>query len=190
MFKNSFFSFALNADLNDINNFTYAKSLKLTKIIDKEKINKAIAKLKTDKASETNQILNRMLKTLLETMTKKLILIFQICIDVEYFSISFREEKIIVLKKMRKSDYIFSKVYRLVALLSTMNKIFKSIMINKIIKVTKKNSLLSKLQMSARRKKQIETTLIEWSRMKLILFHFISFSFHNEIKWNFFHFLS
>ena len=29
-----------------------------------------------------------------------------------------------------------------------------------------------------------------WSRMKLILFHLISFSFHNEMKWNFFHFLS
>ena len=37
MFKNSFLSFALNADLNDINNFTYTKSLKLTKIIDKKK---------------------------------------------------------------------------------------------------------------------------------------------------------
>ena len=48
------FSFALNVDLSDINNFTYAKSLKLTKIINKEKINKAIAKLKTDKAFKTD----------------------------------------------------------------------------------------------------------------------------------------
>ena len=75
MFKNDFF-FALNVDLSDINNFTYAKSLKLTKIIDKEVINKAIAKLKTNKAFKTNQILNRMLKTFRETMTKKLTLIF------------------------------------------------------------------------------------------------------------------
>ena len=64
MFKDSFFSSALNANLSDINNFTYAKPLKLTKIIDKEEVNKAIAKLKTDKASETNQILNQMLKML------------------------------------------------------------------------------------------------------------------------------
>ena len=76
MFKNSFFSSALNADLRNINDFTYAKSLKLTKIINKEKINKAIAKLKTNKRFETNQILNRMLKTLRETMTKKLTSIF------------------------------------------------------------------------------------------------------------------
>ena len=76
MFKNSFFSFALNVDLNDINNFIYAKSLELTKVINKEEINKAIAKLKTDKTFKTNQIFNRMLKTLRETMTKKLTLIF------------------------------------------------------------------------------------------------------------------
>ena len=99
MFKDSFFPPALNADLRDINDFTYAKSLKLTKIIDKEKINKAIAKLKANKAFKTDQIFNRMLKTLRETMTKKLTSIFQVCINAEYHSKSFREAKIIVLKK-------------------------------------------------------------------------------------------
>ena len=54
MFKNSFFSPALNADLSDINNFTYAEPLTLTKNIDKNEMNNAIAKLKADKASETN----------------------------------------------------------------------------------------------------------------------------------------
>ena len=76
MFKNTFFFSTLNADLNNINNFTYAKSLTLTKSIDKNEINTAIAKLKADKASKTNQIFNRMLKMLRETMTKKLIFIY------------------------------------------------------------------------------------------------------------------
>ena len=145
--------------MRNINNFTYAKSLKLTKIINKEKVNKTIAKLKTNKASKTNQIFNRMLKTLRETMTKKLTFIFQICINVDYHSKSFREAKIIVLKKMKKSDYTFFKVYKLIALLNTMNKILKSIIINKITELAKKNSLLSKSQMSAKREKEIETTL-------------------------------
>ena len=74
MFKNSFFSFVLNLDLSDINNFTYTKSLTLTKSIDKNEMNNAIAKLQADKAFETNQILNSMLNMLRETMTKKLIL--------------------------------------------------------------------------------------------------------------------
>ena len=100
-----------------------------------------------------------MLKTFRETMTKKLTSIFQICINVEYHSKLFREAKIIVLKKMKKSDYTFFKVYRSIALLNTMNKILKSIMINKITELAKKNSLLSKSQMNAKRKKEIETTL-------------------------------
>ena len=54
IFKNSFFFSALNANLSDINDFTYAKSLKVTKIINKKKVNKTIAKLKTDKAFKTN----------------------------------------------------------------------------------------------------------------------------------------
>ena len=121
MFKNSFFSFVLNADLSDINNFTYAESLTSTKSIDKNEMNNAIAKLKADKASETNQIFNRMLKMLRETMTKKLIFIFQACIDVEYHSKSFREAKTIMFKKIKKSDYTSFKVYRSIALLNTMN---------------------------------------------------------------------
>ena len=52
MFKKSFFS-TLNVDLKNINNFIYRNSLTLAKSIEK-KINKAIAKLKADKAFKTN----------------------------------------------------------------------------------------------------------------------------------------
>ena len=100
-----------------------------------------------------------MLKMFRETITKKLTFIFQVCINVEYYSKLFREAKIIMLKKMKKNDYIFSKVYKSIALLNTMNKILKSIMTNKITELTKKNSLLSESQMSAKREKEIETTL-------------------------------
>ena len=62
-------------------------------------------------------------------------------------------------QKSKKSDYIFFKAYRSIALLNTMNKMLKSIMINKITELTKKNLLLSKSQMRAKRKKEIETTL-------------------------------
>ena len=81
-------------------------------------------------------------KMLRKTMTKRLIFIFQACIDVEYHSKSFREAKTIVLKKIKKSDYIFFKVYRSIALLNTMNKMLKLIMTNKITELAKKNLLL------------------------------------------------
>ena len=54
MFKNSFFFSVLKVDLSDINNFTYVESLTLTKNINENEINNAIAKLKADKAFETN----------------------------------------------------------------------------------------------------------------------------------------
>ena len=82
-----------------------------------------------------------MLKMLRETMTKKLIFIYQACIDVQYHSKLFREAKTIMLKKVEKSDYIFFKVYILITLLNTINKTLKLIMTNKITKLAKKNLL-------------------------------------------------
>ena len=99
MFKNNFFLSVLNVDSSDIINFIYAKSLALIKSINKNKVNNAIVKLKADKVFEIDQILNRMLKMLRETMTKRLIFVFQSCIDFEYYSKLFREVKTIVLKK-------------------------------------------------------------------------------------------
>ena len=58
-----------------MNNFICAESLTLTRSINKDKMNNTIAKLKADKAFETNQIFNQMLKMLRETMTKKLIFV-------------------------------------------------------------------------------------------------------------------
>ena len=79
-------------------------------------MNNAIAKLKADKASETDQILNRMLKMLRKTMTERLISIYQACIDVKYHSKSFREAKTIVLKKIKiKRLYFFQSLQMSVA---------------------------------------------------------------------------
>ena len=73
-------------------------------------MNKTIVKLKADKTFETNQIFNRILKMLRQTMTKNILFIFQICINVESHSKSFRKAKIIVFKKkffLKKRSHIF-----------------------------------------------------------------------------------
>ena len=59
-------------------------------------------------------------------------------------------------KKIKISDYTFFKVYRSIALLNTINKRLKSIMINKITELAKKNSLLLESQMNTKRKKKHE----------------------------------
>ena len=78
-----------------------------------------------------------MLKMFRKTMTKKLISIFQVYINVEYHSKLFRKTKIIVFKKVEKSDYTIFKVYNFNALLNKMNKMLKSIMINKTTELAK-----------------------------------------------------
>ena len=50
-----------------------------------------------------------MLKMLRKTMSKKLISVFQACINVEYHLKLFREAKTIVLKKIKKTITFFSK---------------------------------------------------------------------------------
>ena len=72
-----------------------------------------------------------MLKIFQKTMTERLTFIFQTCIGVDYHSKVFRIAKMIILKKIEKSDYTFFKSYRSITFLNTMNKILKSIMINK-----------------------------------------------------------
>ena len=117
--------------------------------------------MKADKAFETNLILNWTLKILRKTMTKRLIFISQACIDVEDYSKSFREAKIILLKKVEKTDYTIFKVYRSIALWNTINKMLKSIIIDKITKFAKTGLLLSKSQISVKKIETISKMLTE-----------------------------
>ena len=64
-----------------------------------------------------------------------------------------------MLKKIKKNDYTFFKIYRSIALLNTMNKVLKSIIIDKITELAKKNSLFSKLQMNAKEERNTKSTL-------------------------------
>ena len=100
-----------------------------------------------------------MLKMSRETMTK----------EINLYILSMHKRRILFeiiswsknnsVQKNKNSDYIFFKVYKSITLLYTMNKMLKSIMINKITKLAKKNLLLLNSQISAKRKKKIETTL-------------------------------
>ena len=58
-----------------------------------------------------------MLKILQKTMTKNFIFLFQTYIDAKYDSKLFRKVKIIIFKKIIKSDYKILNIYRLIVLL-------------------------------------------------------------------------
>jgi len=73
----------------------------------------------------------------------------------------YRKTKIIVLKKPGKKagNYIKTKVYRLIALLNTVNKVFEIILIAKLNIFIKKRILLPCAQISVKKEKSAQTAL-------------------------------
>lgn len=157
--KNVFFSSSSLADLSDIIDFRYSTVKNCSMLITKSKITQAICRSKVDKTSSSDEISNRILKTCSKSLTETLTSLFQTCITQTYHSRVFRAAHTITLKKLDKDDYITTKIYRLIALLNTLNKMLKFIIVTKICYLIEHHRLLSKSQMSARRDKFTETAL-------------------------------
>jgi hypothetical protein len=159
MFKSVFFSTSSFVDLNDISRFFYSMIVECFLIITTEETMTIIKRLSLDKISNSNDIINKLLKICAETMIRLLISLFDACIEQKYHFREFKSINMITLKKTRKSDYITSKTYRLITLLNIMKKIMKSIMSRKISWLTKTHRLLLESHMRCRKKRFIETVL-------------------------------
>ena len=59
------------------------------------------------------------------------------------YIISFRPVNIIMLKKLKKNNYIKSKLYRLIALLNILKKTLKTIIVKYLNNYIKNNNLFS-----------------------------------------------
>ncbi len=88
--------------------------------------------MKADKASDASDILNRALQANLAELISVLTSLFNACVTHKYHSKQFKKTQTIVLHKLKKSDYIDSKTYRLIALLNIMSKALKSIMMKRL----------------------------------------------------------
>ncbi len=76
-----------------------------------------------------------------------------------YHSKQFKKAQMIVLCKLKKSDYTDSKTYWFIALLDIMNKALKSIMTKRLSNITETHHMLSDAQMKARCKWFMISTL-------------------------------
>jgi len=92
----------------------------------------------------------------LQTNLAELILIlmslFNACVIHRYYSKQFKKTQMIVLYKLKKSNYIDSKTYWLLALLDIMKKALKSIMIKRLSNITETHHMLSDAQMKVKYK--------------------------------------
>ncbi len=79
--------------------------------------------------------------------------LFNACITYKYHLKQFKKTQTIVLRKLKKSNYINSKTYWLITLLNIMSKVLKSIMIKRLSDIVETHCMLFNAQMRARRKR-------------------------------------
>jgi hypothetical protein len=129
------------------------------RIISEDEIRQTIKRSKLNSASKSNEIFNKMLKLLMKKLMFTLMNLFRICAEQNYHSRCFKKTHIVSLKKLNKSNYTNLKMYKFIALFNILNKTLKSIIVKRISNFAETHKLLSKTQMSERRKRACETTL-------------------------------
>ncbi len=94
--------------------------------------------------------MNRALQTDFAKLILILMSLFNAYVTYRYHSKQFKKTQMIVLCKLKKSDYTNSKTYQLIVLLDIMKKALKSIMTKKLSNITENHHMLSDAQMRAR----------------------------------------
>jgi len=70
--------------------------------------------------------------------------LFQTCLKMRHHLKRFKKINTVILKKLKKSDYLQLKIYRLIILLNILNKTFETIVIKCLNDYAEKHNLLSK----------------------------------------------
>ena len=99
LFKNLFFLAFFSIDLSDRKSSFYSNAVECSMIIIEREMYTIINRVSFDKISSSNEIINRLIKTCSNTLTKLLTSLFQICVMHVYHSIVFKTANIITLKK-------------------------------------------------------------------------------------------
>jgi hypothetical protein len=160
MLIKQFFSSTRQVDLSDTHAYRYFDVVfESKKIISKDEIRQTIKRSKSNSASKSDEILNKVFKLLMKKLMFTLMNLFKVCAKQNYHSRCFKKTHIISLKKSNKSNYTNLKTYRFIALLNILDKTLKSIIVNRINNLAETHKLLFETQMSERREKACETTL-------------------------------
>ncbi len=125
----------------------------------KDEVKQIIKWVKADKASNASDISNKVLQVSLAELISVLISLFNACMIHKYHLKQFKKTQTIVLCKSKKSNYIDSKMYQLIALLDIMSKALKSIMIKRLSDIVETHCMLFNAQMKTRCKQFMISTL-------------------------------
>ncbi len=148
--REKFFFLSSQANVNDIAESFILLTVSFNSCITEDEVKQTIRRVKADKALNTSDISNKALQASLAELISVLTSLFNACITYKYYSKQFKKTQTIVLHKLKKSDYIDSKTYRLIALLDIMSKALKSIMIKRLSNIIEIHHMLSNAQMKVR----------------------------------------
>jgi len=94
------------------------------------------------KALGLDGIKNKVLKAARKVLALVIAGIFSAYLEIGYFPIVFREMLTVVLRKKGKVDYLLLSSYRLIALENTLGKVLEKLVIERLLEVLERNSLL------------------------------------------------
>jgi len=157
--QEKFFFSSFQANVNNIAESFISLTVSFNSRITEDEVKQIIRWVKANKASDASDISNRALQVNLAELISVLTSLFSACVIHKYHLKQFKKTQTIVLRKLKKGDYIDSKMYRLIALLDIMSKALKSIMIKRLSDIAETHCMLSNAQMRARRKQFIILTL-------------------------------
>jgi hypothetical protein len=160
MLIKQFFSSTKQVDFSDTFAYRYSDVVfKSKKVISEDEIRQTIKRNKSNNASKSNEILNKMFKLLIKKLMFTLMNLFSICAKQNYHSRCFKKTHIISVKKSNKSNYTNFKTYKFIAFFNILDKTLKSIIVKRINNLAKTHKLLFETQMNERQKKACKTTL-------------------------------
>ena len=125
------FSSSSTIFMNDIEEFIYSSSTSDDKAMTRREIMKAVYKINSNKTSKVNEIINKTLRQLARIIIEQIRSLFDKCIKKNIQSSHFKKVFIIMLRKSSKKNYTKSSSYKLIALLNTLNKMLKLIMLKR-----------------------------------------------------------
>jgi len=157
--REKFFFSSSQANVSNIAKSFISLTVSFNSRITEDEVKQTIRWVKADKASSASDISNRALQASLAELISVLMSLFNACIIHKYHSKQFKKTQTIILHKSKKSNYINSKMYRLIALLDIMSKTLKSIMIKRLSDIVETHHMLSNAQMKARCKQFVISML-------------------------------
>ncbi len=141
--QEKFFFSSSQVNVSDIAESFISLTVSFNSRITEDEVKQTIRRVKADKASSASDISNRALQVSLAELISVLTSLFNTCVTHKYHLKQFKKTQTIVLHKSKKSNYIDSKTYRLIALLDIMSKALKLIMIKRLSDIVETHCMLS-----------------------------------------------